>query len=131
MLGPRDGRVPTLGREQSAPDEMPGRQVDRVTGAPLRLLFLAAVAEGAAGERPVLMEVAIGVGLDQSGTGAGTHVRPGLAHGEVDRQWIHSIDPPATDAEARPTCGEPGLAGGLGDVRGDRVLVVLDEETER
>ena len=110
--------------------EVPGDLRDGVTLAPLLLLVLGAVAEGAAGERAVLVEVAVGVGLDHRRATAGAHVRDRLLHGEVDGQRIHPVDLPARDAEAESPSGQPRLRGCLGDLGGDGVLVVLDEEAD-
>ena len=61
---------------------------DRVAVAPALLLLLAAVAEGAARERAVLVEVAVGVDLDDGRATAVPHVLAGLLHGEVDRDDV-------------------------------------------
>ena len=116
---------------EAAADEVALDLRDRVAVAPGRLLQLAAVAEGAARERAVLVEVAVGVGLDDGRATAVTHVLAGLLHGEVDRHDVLAVDLPAGDAETQPARGQPRLAGGLLDGRRHRVLVVLDEEADR
>jgi len=67
-----DCRELVLGVEAAA-DEVALDLGDRVAVAPGRFFDLGAVAEGAARERAVLVEVAVGVGLDDGGAAAVAH----------------------------------------------------------
>ena len=79
---------------------------DRVAIAPALLLLLGPVAEGAARERAVLVEVAVGLDLDDGRAAAVAHVLQRLLHGEVHGDGVHPVDLPAGDAEAQPARGE-------------------------
>ncbi len=131
LLGIRHGRGDGLLAHDLASDQVVRDLVDRVTLSPLGLLLLGAVAECAAGEGPVLVEVAIDVRLDDGGTFPRPHVGEGLLHRQVDGQRVHAIDLPTRHAEARSASGQPGLGGDLAHVRRHGVLVVLDEEADR
>ena len=106
-------------------------QLQRVPVAPARLLLLAAVAERAARERAVLVEVAVGVGLDHGRALTRADVREHLVHHQLDREGVLAVHPPAGDAEAEAADAQPRIGGGL-VVRGRHgVVVVLDEEDDR
>ena len=131
LLGASDRLLEVGACHQATTLEVAGGLAQRVALAPLALLLLGAVAEGAAGEGTVLMEEAVGVCLHEGRSVSGPHVRDGFSHRQVDREWIHAVDLPAGDVEARTATGETRLAGGLLDGGGDGVPVVLDEEADR
>ena len=105
--------------------------VEGVARPPGGLLLLGPVAEGAAGERPVLVEEAVDQRLDHHRPV--TRPQPLLRpfHHQVHRERIHPVDPPGRYPEADTAAGQPRLAGRLGHRGRDRVEVVLDEEAER
>ena len=102
----------------------------RVAGVPGLLLVLVAVAEGAALHRPVLVEVAVGEGFDQYRPVARLDPGPGPLHGLAHRHHVHAVDLDRGHREPLSPRAEPRLARGLGDVGGDAVEVVLDEEDD-
>ena len=82
--------------------------------APGLLLLLGAVAEGAAREGAVLVEVAVGVGLDHRRAVAGAHVRQRLAAWRGGRPAGPCRRPSSWRMpKPGPRAGQPGLAGGL------------------
>ncbi len=105
--------------------------VQRVAGPPRGLFLLGAVAEGAAGERAVLVEEAVDERLDRDRALARPQPLLRPLHGQVHGERVHAVDPPGRDAEAERAPRQPRLAGGLRDGGRDGVEVVLDEEAER
>ncbi len=130
-VGPLGGPLDLVGAQDATAREALGHQRDGVALPPPLLLLLGAVPEGAAREGAVLVEVPVKVGLDDRRAVAGAHVRQGLLRGQVDRERVHAVHAPARDGEAEAAYREARLGGHLADVRGHRVLVVLDEEAHR
>ena len=117
--------------QQTPLQHVPGDPDQRIAVAPGLLLVLGPVAERTPGERPVLVEVAVDVGLDERRPATAAHHLQRLLHGQVHGQRVHTVDPPARDGEAEAAGGQPGLTGRLLGRRGHRVVVVLDEEADR
>ena len=126
---PRPHRLPAPARARAATSLASIRpscvisvatRVERVALAPLRLLLLGAVAEGAAGVRAVLVEEAVDLGLDDRRAVAGAHALGGLLHRQVHGERIHAVDPPARDAEALAADREARVGGDLVDARSRR-----------
>ncbi|MDT4857160.1 hypothetical protein FQZ97_915740 [compost metagenome] len=130
-LGPGAQLVDTVGVDQAALLHAPAEMLQRIARSPGLFLFLAAITEGAAGESAVLVEVTVDVGLDDGRPLAGAHVRQRLLHGQVDRQRVHAVDPPAGDIEGAAACRQTRLGGRLLDRGRHGVAIVLDEEAQR
>ncbi|MCY1418066.1 hypothetical protein D3C76_689650 [compost metagenome] len=120
-----------FGIDQTTLLHAPAQVIEGIALAPGLFLFLAAVAERAAGEGAVLVEEAVDVGLDDGRPLAGAHVRQCLLHRQVDGQRVHAVDTPAGNVEGRAARGESWFGGGFLDRGRYRVTVVLDEEAQR
>ena len=106
--------------------------LERIARAPGRLLVLGAVAEGAARVRPVLVEEAVDLGLDDRGAVARAHALGGLLHREVHGERVHAVDAPAAGSRSPARAPRTAVSAVISSARGrDRVQVVLDEEADR
>ena len=125
-----DGRHSRLVDEAEL-DHLAGHAAEWVAGPPGGLFLFAAVAEGAARERTVLVKEAVDERFDdyRAIPRAEPLLRP--LHREVHGERVHAVDPPGGDAEAEGARRQPRFPGGLLDGGGHGVHVVLDEEAER
>ena len=105
--------------------------IERVAGAPGGLVFLAPIPEGAARERPVLVEIAVGVSFEDNRPPARPQLFQGLVGGETHCQRVHAVASVRGNAVGESARGQPRLPCSLLGIGGDGDLIVIDEEQDR
>ena len=131
ILRPGGDSLDLLVVHDATSDQVTGNLINRIPRSPLGLFLLRPVAESASGEGPVLVEEAIHVGFDQSGSASTAHMLEGVLHGQVHSERVHAVDFPTCHAKSRAAGGQSRLSGDLGDVSRDGIQVVLNEEAQR
>ena len=128
QVGRQGSNLLDLHRGETAFIEVAGERSEWVASPPLRLLVLRAVPVGASGKLPVLMAVAIRLGLDQHRSVPGGCVAARLTNGLPHCERVHPVDDEPEHVLAGGAKHDVGEADGLLDGCGDGVEVVLDDE---
>ena len=128
QVGRQGSDLLDLRRGETAFIEVAGERSEWVASPPLGLLVLRAVPVGASGELPVLVAVAIRLGLDQHRPVPGGCMAPGLADGLPHRERVHAVDDEPEHVLAGGAKHDVGEADGFLNGRRDGVEVVLDDE---
>ena len=104
------------------------REMNGIALFPLRFLFARAIAEIAPRAAAGLMQMAVAERLHHDGTAGLADHAACFHHRLANGHDIHSVALDRRDTEHGPAGREPYLSGHLGDVGGNAVEIVLDEE---